>query len=82
MIDMLGKAKFITMLDLARGYWQVLIQEESRLLAFDTAFRLFQFRVMPFGLHSVLATFQRIMNQLLANYSDYAASLFGRCGSP
>ena len=29
LIDALGKAKYITTLYLARGYWQVLVQEES-----------------------------------------------------
>ena len=44
MIDALGKAKFITTLDLARGYWQVSIQEDSQpLMAFTTPYRLFQF---------------------------------------
>ena len=39
MIDALGKAKYITTLDLARGYWQVPVQEESRSrTAFATPF--------------------------------------------
>ena len=39
MIDALGKAKFITTLDLACGYWQVPVPEESRpLTAFATPY--------------------------------------------
>ena len=46
MIDALGKAKYITTLDLARGYWQVPVEEESRSrTAFTTPFGLFQFVV-------------------------------------
>ena len=49
LIDRLGKAKFITTLDLTHGYWQVPMARLSRhLTAFTTPFGLFQFRVMPF----------------------------------
>ena len=42
MIDALGKAKFITTLDLTRGFWQVPVQEYSRpLTAFATPYGLF-----------------------------------------
>ena len=75
MIDALGKAKYITTLDLARGYWQVPVQEESRpQTAFTTPYGLFQFRVMPFGLHGAPATFQRMMDQLLVGCTNYAAA--------
>lgn len=75
MIDALGKAKYITTLDLARGYWQVPVEKESRSrTAFATPYGLFQFRVMPFGLHGAPATFQRMMDQLLADCTGYAAA--------
>ena len=75
MIDSLGKAKYITTLDLARGYWQVPVEEESRSrTAFATPYGLFQFRVMPFGLHGAPATFQRMMDGILQDYTDYAAA--------
>ena len=72
MIDALGKAKYITTLDLARGYWQVPVQEESRpRTAFATPYGLFQF---PFGLHGAPATFQRMMDQILVGCTGYAAA--------
>ena len=75
MIDALGKSKYITTLDLARGYWQVPMQDKSRpLTAFTTPFGLFQFRVMPFGLHGAPATFQRMMDNLLGDCTAYAAA--------
>ena len=75
LIDRLGKAKFITTLDLARGYWQVPVREDSRLqTAFTTPYGLFQFKVMPFGLHGAPATFQRMMDRLLVSESEYAAA--------
>ena len=57
LIDRLGGAKFITTLDLTRGYWQVPVAPISRArTAFTTPFGLYQFTVMPFGLHGAPAT--------------------------
>ena len=75
LIDRLGKARYISTLDLTRGYWQVPMAKASRhLTAFTTPFGLFQFRVMPFGLQGAPATFQRLMDKVLQGLEDYAAA--------
>ena len=75
LIDRLGKAKFITTLDLARGYWQVPMSRKDReKTAFTTLKGLFQFRVMPFGLNGAPATFQRMMDSLLRDLESIAAA--------
>ena len=75
LIDCLGKAKYITTLDLSCGYWQVPVNEGSRpLTAFTTPYGLFQFKVMPFGLQGAPATFQRMMDELLRDMDGYAAA--------
>ena len=75
LIDRLGKARYITTLDLSRGYWQVPVSESSRpMTAFATPYGLFQFRVMPFGLHGAPATFQRMMDSLLWDVGPFAAA--------
>ena len=75
LIDRLGNAKFISTLDLSRGYWQVPVSEDARAkTAFTTPYGLFQFRVMPFGLQGAPATFQRMMDILLGDVGDYAAA--------
>ena len=75
LIDALGKARFITTLDLAQGYWQVPMGKESRTrTAFATPYGLFKFQVMPFGLQGAPATFQRMMDQVLAGCTEYAAA--------
>ena len=75
LIDRLGKAKYITTIDLTRGYWQVPVAEASRSkTAFTTLLGLFQFRVMPFGLHGAPATFQRMMDRLLDGLGDFSGA--------
>jgi hypothetical protein len=65
-LDSLKGAKWFTTLDLASGYWQIKVREEDwKKTAFITKYRTFEFKVMPFGLCNVLATFQRIMNRVL-----------------
>lgn len=66
-LEKLRSANFITTLDLANGYWQVPLAEESKpLTAFSIqGLGLYQFTVMPFGLHSAPATFQRLLDQII-----------------
>lgn len=65
-VESLGRAKYLTTLDLCKGYWQVPLSLESKeMTAFKTPFGHFQFRVLPFGLHGDPATFQRMMDQIL-----------------
>uniref|UniRef100_K7EZI4 ribonuclease H n=1 Tax=Pelodiscus sinensis TaxID=13735 RepID=K7EZI4_PELSI len=75
LLERLGKAKFITTLDLTKGYWQIPLDRESQeKTAFTTPSGLFHFVRMPFGLHGAPATFQRMMDRLLAPHLEYAAA--------
>lgn len=69
-IDQVGGAKFVSKLDLLKGYWQVPLTEMS---SFITPWGLFSYFVMPFGLRNAPATSQHLMNKVLADL----ASLFG-----
>ena len=66
-LDALGGVCYFSTLDLASGYWQVEVDSRDReKTGLATPFGLFQFRVMPFGLCNASATYQRLMEQVLA----------------
>ena len=74
-LDQVGQAKYITTLDLAKGYWQVPVAEEDRhKMAFITTKGLYQFKMMPFGLCGVPATFQRMMDEVIRGMSQFASA--------
>ena len=64
-IDALHGAKYFSTLDLASGYWQIELDEESKQkTAFTTEFGHFEFNRMPFGLQGAPSSFQRLMNHI------------------
>ena len=68
-------ARFITTLDLTKGYWQVPLSPASKeKTAFATSEGLFQYTKLPFGLHGAPATFQRLMDRVLRPHKKYAAA--------
>ncbi len=68
-LDRLREARYVSSLDLKDGYWQIPMAEDSKkYTAFTVAGRgLYQWRVMPFGLHSAPATFQRALDSVIGS---------------
>ena len=65
-LETLYGARYFCTMDLASGYWQVMLRAEDReKTAFPTKKGLFQFRTMAFGLCNAPATFQRLMERVL-----------------
>ena len=66
-LDALSGSRVFSTLDCASGYWQVELKPEDReKTAFSTNEKKFQFKVMPFVLTDAPATFQRLMDLVLA----------------
>ncbi|KAK7108528.1 hypothetical protein V1264_016261 [Littorina saxatilis] len=62
----LSHARFFSKIDLTKGYWAVMIQEEDRdKTAFTTPLGQFRWVNMPFGLSTAGAIFNRMMRKLL-----------------
>lgn len=60
LIESLAKCQYLTILDLTKVYWQIpLTNAAKEKTAFSVPEGLFQYKVLPSGLHGAEATFQR-----------------------
>ena len=67
-LDQIGNAKFISKIDLLKGYWQVPLSEGAReVSAFVTPSGAYECLVMPFGMRNAASTFQRLMSKIINN---------------
>ncbi|KAI3360647.1 hypothetical protein L3Q82_002512 [Scortum barcoo] len=67
-LDCIAGSRWFSSLDLQSGYWQVELAPEARpKTAFSIGQGLWQFKVMPFGLCNAPATFERLMERVLAD---------------
>ena len=65
-LDALSGSVYFSTLDLVSGYWQVPLDENAQeKSAFVTRGGLWKWKVLPFGLTSAPATFERLMERVL-----------------
>lgn len=68
LFDALGGAKCFSSLDAQNGFWQIPLDKEARpVTAFIADGKLWEFKVLPFGLKTASSIFQRVMSNILAD---------------
>ena len=77
MFDQLGGAKVFSQLDLATGFHQLRIAEDSiPLTSFRNRYGYFEWLVMPFGLTNAPAYFVDLMNRVFKEFLNRFVLLF------
>jgi len=65
-VEAVGQARYISTMDLAKGYYQVLMEPgDQEKTAFMCHLGHYQFTYMPFGIQNAPATFQKLMDKVL-----------------
>ncbi len=72
MLERVGTGCVLSKVDLAKGFHQVAVDPEHKeKTCFTCPFGKFQYCRMPFGLTNAPAIFQRLMDEVLVNCSDF-----------
>ena len=72
-LDTLASAKFISKVDLNKGFHQIPIQpDDMPKTAFCTPWGKYEFTVMPFGLRNGPSVFQHMMDKILHDDKQFA----------
>ncbi|KAH9061488.1 hypothetical protein Ae201684P_020824 [Aphanomyces euteiches] len=69
LLDVLGRAKLFSTMDIASGDWNVPMAKDSiEKTAFTCKYGLYEWLVMPFGLCNAVPCFERLMEHILIGY--------------
>ena len=70
----LVKQKYVTKFDLVKGFWPIPLTDRAKeISAFVTPDRLYQYKVIPFGMKNSTATFRRLINMLITGLDSCKA---------
>jgi hypothetical protein len=68
-LDLLQGRQYFSTLDLASGYWQIELEEDSKeKIAFIVDNNLYEWNPLAFGFKNAPGTFQRLMNSVLRSF--------------
>ena len=74
-LEGVGRAQYISKLDLSKGYYQVqLTQQAIPKTAFTSHRGTFEFTRMPFGVKNAPAAFQSLMQRILSDQGEWATA--------
>src|ERR1043165_2030263 len=72
LINRVGQAKFLTKLDMTKGYWQIPIAPAAvEVTAFVTPNGHFQWKYMPFELRNAPSSFSRLVKKVFAGLESF-----------
>jgi hypothetical protein len=75
--DQLGQSKYFSCIDMVMGYHQIEVTKQDRdKTAFSTKKGHWEYKRLPFGLKTVPATFQRMMNVVLSGLTGARCFVF------
>ena len=76
-LETLSGKRYFSQLDFKSGFWQIAMDEKSKeLTSFRTEDGQYQFKRMPFGLTNAPATFQKMVNTILAGLKGMNLQVF------
>jgi len=75
LVDSLSEAKYISKLDMNKGFYQIPVAEQDQdKTAFCTPWGKYSLTRMPFGLRNAPATFQRCMNVVPEGLEEFTGA--------
>ena len=76
-LEAMAGAKVFTTLDLTKGYHQLVLHPASKpITAFSTPEGLYQWKVLPLGMKTAGAVFQRVMDQIMGDLQPRCVSVY------
>jgi len=79
-MDRIGSTQYMSKINLLKEYWQVpLTPVAKEISAIVTLEGFYQYKVMPFGMKNIPATFQWKMNQVVENFKGCDTLMISSC---